>query len=215
MLDTGSYMEMFQLILGIALIVSVKFVIIKIFYNRIRLSNLTGDDLKFDKIRPIYHKLKKGDYPKIKKIKSYARSLENRILVYEVLIKFNKISLFPTELLTIEKSSESYLANWLNMHDDFDSLPSELNYENKIELKNGITILIFKFKVNEPHIYANKGLMIGYVGYISSENDLYTKPDFILSKFESEVLSKNQLKKYCDKKLLTTTYPMKSNNPVL
>jgi hypothetical protein len=195
MLDFGCNMEIVQLIIGIIVIVSVKFIIVKTIYNRVRVSNLTGDDLKFDEIRPIYKELKKGNNPKPNKIKKYAGNLESRTLVYDLLKKFNKIELFPLELLTIEKSSESYLVNWLNMNDDFDSLPSELNYKGKIELQNGITVLIYNFKVYEPHIYASKGLMIGYVGYSSSKNDLYIEPEFILSKFENEVLSENQLEK--------------------
>jgi hypothetical protein len=188
-------MEIVHLIIGIIVIVTVKFVIIGIIYNRIRVSNLSGDDLKFDEIRPIYKSLKKGDTPKVDTIKKHAESLENRTLVYDALKKFNKTDLFPAELLTIEKSSESYLANWLDMDVDFDSLPSEINYMDKIELQNGLTILVFSYKVYEPHLYANKGLMIGYVGYKESNIDLYMTPDFILSEFKNEVLSENQLEK--------------------
>ena len=195
MLDFGSPMEIIQFIIGIVLIVSVYFIIIRTVYNRKRVSKLTGDDLKFDKIRPIYKQIKKGHDPKSDAIKKYAENLESRTLTYLALKKFNKTNLFPESLLTIEKSSESYLANWLDMTDDFDSFPNEIKYENTLELQNGVTFLIFKFKVYEPHLYANKGWMIGYIGYKTTNIDAYTKPDFILSELENELISKNELEK--------------------
>lgn len=51
MLDSGSVMEIVQLIIGVIVIVSVKFIVIKAIYNRIRISNLTGEELRFDSIR--------------------------------------------------------------------------------------------------------------------------------------------------------------------
>ncbi|WP_430411538.1 hypothetical protein [Kordia sp.] len=156
---------------------------------------MTGDDLKFDKIRSIYKQIKKGQNPKVATIKKYAKNLEYRTLVYHALKKFNKTNLFPKALLNIEKSSESYLANWLNMNDDFDSFPNEIKYQHTTELQNGITFLTFKFKVYEPHLYANKDWMIGYVGYKTANVNAYQKPDFILSKFNKELISKNQLEK--------------------
>ena len=87
-------MEIVQLIIGIIVIVSVKFIIVKTIYNRVRVSNLTGDDLKFDEIRPIYKELKKGNNPKPNKIKKYAGNLESRTLVYDLLKKFNKFLLY-------------------------------------------------------------------------------------------------------------------------
>jgi hypothetical protein len=114
-------------------------------------------------------------------------------LVYDALKKFNKTDVFPKTLLTIEKSSESYLANWLDMNDDFDSFPNEIEYKNIIELQNGVAFLIFKFKIYEPHHYANKDWMIGYVGYHTTNVTAYMKPNFILSKFENELISKDQL----------------------
>jgi hypothetical protein len=195
MLDSGSVMEIVQLIIGIIVVLSVKFLIIKTIYDRIRISNLTGDKLKFDNIRPIYKKLKRGKLPNSNRIEKYSYNLEKRTLVYDVLDKFDKKNLFPKELLTIEKSSESYLANWLNMCDDYDDFPNEIFYENRVDLKDGKTILIFKFKAYEPHILAEKGWLIGYVGYKSSKIELYKKPDILMSYFRNEVLNNSDLEK--------------------
>lgn len=195
MLDSGSKMEIVQLIIGIIVIVSLKFIIIKIIYNRIRISKLTREELRFDSIRPIYKKLKLGETPKISIIEKYANSLESRTLTYNLLNKFNKAELFPKELLTIEKFSESYLANWLNMNDDFDNFPDEIVFENKMELKNEITILVFKFKTYEPHIFAEKDWLKGYIGYKSSEINSFKDPEINMSNFSNENLTDSDLEK--------------------
>ncbi|WP_412985679.1 hypothetical protein [Pontimicrobium sp. IMCC45349] len=186
-------MEIVQLIIGIILIVSVKTLILRIIFNRIRVSNLAGDDLKFDHVRYLYKKLKKGQIPKTEKVKKFAYDNEKRILTYDVLNKFNLTSLFPKELFTLEKASESHLVNWLNFNDDFDAIPDKIEYIKNIETKSGKTVLIFKFKIYEPHVYANKDWMIGYVVYNELHTKPYSKPYFIFSKFENEILTESQI----------------------
>lgn len=198
MLNASNTMEIIQLIIGITLLISIKLFVIRLLYNIIRIYFLSGDDLKFDDIRPIYKPLKKGQNPKAATINKFASNLEHRILVYELLHTYDKTDLFPAALLTIEKSSESYLANWLLMNTDFDSLPSELNYLNTMELQHGFTVFVYNFKVYEPHIYANRGHMIAYVAYESSKMDVYSKPYIILSTFEKDTLTVNQLEQYCE-----------------
>jgi hypothetical protein len=157
--------------------------------------SLTDEELKFDKIRSIYKQLKKGTTVDTGKVKKYAGNLEYRTLLFEALKKYDATDLFPKPLLTIEKASESYLANWLNMHDDFDSLPTKIIYQNTFKLADDRVILVFKFNVYEPHQYANRDWMIGYVGYKTADVALYTEPDFILSSFKDEFIPKNELEK--------------------
>lgn len=195
MLDSGSTMEKIQLIIGIVLLVSIHIIIIRIIYKSIRTYILTGDDLKFDKIRSIYKPLKKGNDPAENLVKKHANNLAYRTLVYEALQKYNRTQLFPKDLFSIEKSSESYLANWLNMHDDFDSFPNEIKYVQTTTLHNENTVLIFKFKVYEPHLYADKNWMFGYVGYKKENTTAYAKPTFIQSNFEDNGISEKQLEK--------------------
>ena len=163
--DFKNNMEIIQLIIGIIIVVSVKYTIIKIIYNNIRISKLSGDDLKFDEIKSVYNDLKKEIIPKEKEINKLAKNVEKRTLVYEALYQFNKIELFPKEYSTTEKLSESYLANWLNMNEEFDSFPDKIEYKGKVELENGKSIEFFKFGTYEPHMFAERGLMNGYIGY--------------------------------------------------
>lgn len=189
MLDSGSNMEMFQLIFGIILLVSVKFLLIRFIYERIRLSKLSKEDLKFDKIRSIYKDLKNEKPLTKKRIAKNANSLEKRTLVFEALDKFNKTELFPKELFTREKAAESYLANWLYDNEEYDNSPDyiELHENRKNEL------IIFKFKSDEPHIFANKGWLYGYVKYNTSTNEAYKEPNFIISYFQNSVLTLEDL----------------------
>ena len=191
MFDSGSNMEIIQLVIGIIILISVNFLLFKFIYHRIRVSKLTNEELKFDTIRSIYKKLKKGELPNINRVKKNAYNIKKRVLIFDVLSMFNKTDLFPKELYSIEKAAESYLANWLNRKDDFDDFPDEILYESKIDLEKGDTILIFKFKN-----YPDSEWMVGYVGYAPSTDNPYSVPDFILSNLNTKVLSKEELEKH-------------------
>lgn len=116
-------------------------------------------------------------------------------MIEPIVCNFKKTNLFPKELITIEKLSESYLANWLNMNDDFDSFPDEIIYEKTIEVKDKMTILVFNFKAKEPHPFAEKGWLKGYVGYKRTEINSFINPDFVLSEFRNEILLDSDLEK--------------------
>lgn len=87
MLDSGSTMEKIQLGIGILLILSVAFLILRAIYNNMRKISLTDEELKFDKIRSIYKQLKKGTTVDTGKVKKYAGNLEYRTLLFEALKK--------------------------------------------------------------------------------------------------------------------------------
>jgi len=198
MLDSGSNMEIIQLIIGIILIISVKFVFFRFFYNRIRVSKLSKEELKFDKVRRIYNKLKNNKTPEKDIIFKYANDIEKRVLVFETLKKFEKEELFPSKLMTREKASESYLANWLNMHQEYDDLPNEIECCETNKFWDNINMIIFKFKSYEPHLYAGKGWMYGYVGYNIIDTEIYSIPKFIVSNFSDILLTEKDLKHILD-----------------
>jgi hypothetical protein len=186
--------SIFPLIIGIIVMGSVYYVIFKFRYDRRRISELYGEDLRFDDIRAVHDKLKKGETPNPKDVNKFAKSLEHRILLYEALNQYDKLNLFPSEFLSIEHLGESYLANWLNFHDEFDAMPNEISYHDTVRLENQGFVLIYKFKVYEPHLMASKGFMMGYVAYLQaiSLDDVET-PDAIFTHFDHLILSKEQL----------------------
>ena len=136
MFDSDSSMEIIQLVFGIFVLITIKFLIFRVVFDYFRRNRLNKEDLKYDRIRHVYRKLKKNIEPNKKLIRKYTSDLENRILIYEALEKFNRLDLFPPEIIKQEKIFESYFANWLNMHDEYDSLPDEIEYIDSYELEN-------------------------------------------------------------------------------
>lgn len=195
MLDSGSNMELIQLVIGITVVICIKLLIFKFFYNRFRLAKLSPEELKFDKIRKFYSKLKKNKALNKNEILRHTKNLENRILVFQALKNHNKLNLFPNEFLKREKASESYLANWLNMNDEFDSIPDEIHFFETMDLDESISFLIFKFKSFKPHLFANRDWMYGYVGYNKLDIDPYAIPEIIFSEFDNKIISADKIKK--------------------
>ena len=193
MFDSDSSMEIIQLVFGIFVLITIKFLIFRVVFDYFRRNRLNKEDLKYDRIRHVYRKLKKNIEPNKKLIRKYTSDLENRILIYEALEKFNRLDLFPPEIIKQEKIFESYFANWLNMHDEYDSLPDEIEYIDSYELENSWKIFIYKFKNYEPHLFANKGWMYGYIADKTTDS-IVKNPEFIESDFSSILLNIIDLK---------------------
>lgn len=188
-------MEIIQLVIGILVIIAVKFLVIKFIYNRLRMSNLSDEELKFDKIRPIYNQLKKNKTPEANTILRSVKIRHKRVLVYEALKLHDRIDLFPNAYSTREKAAESYLVNWLNMHDEYDAIPDEIEFVKTMDLDNELSFSIFKFKSYEPHLLANRNWMFGYVSHNKMDMDKYAAPKFIISEFDNTEMSIEIIKK--------------------
>jgi hypothetical protein len=190
--DSASTMGIIGVVFGIVFLISIFILVLSIIYNKLRRSKLSIEDLKFDKIREIYSDLKKNKVPNPKKVIKFAYELETRVLVFEILEKFNKSELFPRELLTIEKASESYLSNCLYQDDEHETFPDHICYVGNSELNQ--QLVVFKFKSDEPHIYANRGWMYGYVVYNGANNKPYEVPALVISNFDDRLLTLDEIK---------------------
>lgn len=188
-----SKMEIIQLIIGIVLILAVVATRYGIIKRILITSKLEKEDIKYYDVLSIYKSLKNNKEPNPKLITKYAKDLEKRTLLFECLLKFDRLDLFPQEYNTLEKVSESYLANWLNLHNEYDSLPDEIAFYKSYEIENDMKVLIFKFKNYLPHLYAEKGCMYGYVAYKKLEDNSNINPNFIYSNFNDELLDKFSL----------------------
>ena len=193
MLDSGSTMEIVQLIIGIILMLSAGFVIYRTIYRLIRRSVLTKEELRFDKIRSVYKKLKENTPLEEKLISKFANNIETRTLLFEILEKYDKVDLFPKSLSTLEKISESHLSIWLNMNDDYDSLPDQIEFFAEREIEKNLKVLVFKFRNFEPHLLAKNDWMFGYVGFNINDIKVSQKPKFILSNFSNKELDELEL----------------------
>lgn len=65
----------------------------------------------FSRIENLYEKLRKNEVPSQEEILNSVKNPTTRETTFELLKKYNKISLFPKEYLTIEKGAESNLVN--------------------------------------------------------------------------------------------------------
>lgn len=183
----SNFLNLF-LALGIIIIILSKFFVIKYIYDRRRYSRIPKEERKYYKVRRILDPLKKGKNPKTNTIIKFARKVETRILVYEVLKQYSKTELFPSELNTREKASETYLANWLNSNDEYDIFPDKIRLFQIQEYEDAITVAIFQFKSDEPHEFAERGWTFGFVGYNTNDFETYVKPIFIFSEFRDTLL---------------------------
>ena len=146
-------MESFQLILGLVILMIIFIVVSRIYKNIFFGNGLKKESAKFYGIKPIVKSLVKGKIPDIKLTEKYAEDYEKRALLLECLIKFDRLDLFPEQYCTQEKLSESYLANWLNFDDEYDSFPNQIELSKIYLLKNDLKVFEFKFKSYEPHIF--------------------------------------------------------------
>jgi hypothetical protein len=189
----SNFLNLF-LVLGVVLIILSKYFVIKYIYDKLKLSKMSNEERKFYKVRHIFDQLKKGKNPNANTIIKFARKVETRILLYEVLKKYSKLELFPNELNTREKASESYLANWLNSNNEYDIFPDDIKLFQIEEFEYVLTIAIFKFKSNEPHVFSERGWIYGFVLYNTNDFEPYIKPTLIYSEFRDILMTPDDLR---------------------
>lgn len=194
---SGTNMEIVQLIIGIIILLAAFIVKWKVLSRVFIPSGLKKEDLKFYDIKSVYKNLKNNKEPNAKLIIKHAKDIEKRTLLLECLSKFDRLDLFPKEYYTLEKLSASYLSNWLNLNDYYDSIPDKIEFCKDYDLENGIKIFLFKCKSYEAHLL-DKGWIYGYVGY--KQKEISRKPEFIYSDFGNDKIDnlnlENKIKEY-------------------
>ena len=88
-------------------------------------------------------------------------------MTFQLLKEHGKTALFPNEYLSIERSAESNLANWLEFPTELNSCPDEIEHLVKVTIgkdSKECHYHVFKFRVYEPHWAASKGWMLGVTG---------------------------------------------------
>lgn len=127
------------------------------------------EENKYDSTRlePIYKRLKSGDTLSSVEVEQLADDVETRAYFYTLLTEFHKESMFPSQYLSFEKASESYLANWLAYPTELDAIPSKIELDKKVDIAEHdttFTYYVFKFKTDGSHWAAKNGWMLGAVG---------------------------------------------------
>ncbi len=143
----------------------------------------------FDDVRKVYRAFQKGKEPYEKHIHTYANQLDKRVLLYELLMKYNRLELFPEALTTRSSLAASSVAVWLEDQKEIEETPGELKFVTTQSLTNGSIVDVFQFQMYEPHLLAPKGWMYAYAGFVADKQPENYKPDFVYSDFSDDLLS--------------------------
>jgi hypothetical protein len=149
-------------------------------------------DKRFERIRPLYDKLEHAENISPDDVLPFAENVMTREATFQLLYDFHKLDLFPSEYLTIVKSAESNLANWLEFPTELATQPDELEHIKRVTIDfdgqhNFVHYEVFKYKVNAPHWAAREGWMLGVVGPYFDHSKPYDFPHATFSRTGSTV----------------------------
>jgi hypothetical protein len=133
----------------------------------VRKKSLPDSQYKNTVLEEAFTKLKRGDTLSKSAIENFSKDIETRADFYGLLAGFNKEILFPKEYYSLEKASESILANWLEYPTELDTVPSKIELLKKVDYTENnttFTYFVFQFKTEEPHWAAKDGWMMGVAG---------------------------------------------------
>lgn len=181
-------MPIFLIVLGLiilALIIVGTYRMIKVKSQHRKLNAL-----RFNRVKPLYDKLKTGHDLTSAEVKPFAADLLSRETTYQLLSEHQKSSLFPEELFTIEKAAESNLANWLEFPTELDACPDEIEHIKRVgidfdEQNHMVFYEVFKYKTHEPHWAAKDGWILGVVGPYFEDSKPYDFPQATFSRVSS------------------------------
>ena len=145
---------------------------------------------RFDRIRPLYEKLKSGETVDPEDVLPYARNVLTRGLAFQLLHGHDKMGLFPAEYHTLLSGAESQLANWLEFPTELDACPDEMEHIKRVTFDfdgqgNYVHYEVFKYRVNEPHWAAKDGWILGVVGPYFDDSEPYNHASATFSRVSS------------------------------
>jgi len=149
-------------------------------------------DQRFERISPLYDKLQNAEDIRPEDVLPFAENVMTREATFQLLHDFHKLDLFPPEYLTIVKSAESNLANWLEFPTELAACPDELEHIKRVTIdfdgqNNFVHYEVFKYKVNAPHWAAKDGWLLGVVGPYFDHSKPYDFPHATFSRTGSTV----------------------------
>lgn len=144
----------------------------------------------FERIRPLYEMLEKGQQPSTEEIYAYAKNMLTRETTFRLLHERNLATIFPPEFYTIEKAAESNLANWLEFPTELDACPDEIEHVKRVTIdfdgeQHYVHYEVFKFRMQEPHWAAGDGWLLGVVGPYFDDSQPYDFPHSTFSRLSS------------------------------
>lgn len=164
-------------------------------YNRVTFFRNTAREAskqQLKKVQTLFNKLENRQTITAADIYDYAKNIVTRQTTFQLLKKWGLTDLFPKEFYTMEKAAESNLANWLEFPTELGTCPDEINYLKKVAIDPGdqtnfFCYYVFKFRVNHPHWFADKGWALGVVGPYFANSQPYDHPRSTFSRFHNNV----------------------------
>ncbi len=158
---------------------------------KVNKQNQELNEKRFQRIKYLVDKFESGHNPTDDEVRPFATNLATREDTYGLLKEKDKLSLFPSDLLTIEKGAEASLATWLEFPTELDALPNEIEHLKKVTIpfdnENNVHYHVFKFRVDEPHWAAKDGWMLGVVGPYFDDSKPYDSPGATFSRLSSRL----------------------------
>jgi hypothetical protein len=197
-------LTMIIILLGL-LIITIRFYRFILFAN----ANKKISQRRFDRVKPLYNKLKDGGLITKDDVYVYAKNLMTRATAFELLRLSNLVGIFPGEFNTFEKAAESNLANWLEFPTELNACPDYIQHIKRVTINIDeenyfVHYEVFEFKVNEPHKAAKKGWMLGVVGPYFDDSNPYDYPSCTFSRFNliSNTISADEEAKWVHENIL-------------
>ncbi|KAF2512617.1 hypothetical protein [Flavobacterium foetidum] len=167
-------MKIVFIIIGVIVSAIILFAIYR--FIVVNIQNKKLNKVRFQRIEPIYEKLRNGKELTREEVLPFASNILTRESTYQLLWEYKKTELFPEFYHTIEKGAESHLANWLEFPTELDACPDKIELEEKVRIDfdgNNVFYYVFKFLTNEPHWASKNGWMFGVVGPYFDDSQPY------------------------------------------
>lgn len=156
----------------------------RVFYVKRRSRKRAIEKLKI--FEGLIRKLSAKDSINDNDINGLAENPSTRHALFGILDGFGRQELFPHEYLTLEKSAESFLVNWLEFPTELNGTPDIIELFTKITLTENhhpIEYFVFKYKKTPPPSGLPTGWMLGVTGPFGPESKPYDIPQKVFSRF--------------------------------
>jgi hypothetical protein len=115
-----------------------------------------------------------------------AENPSTRHALFGILNGFKRKDLFPENFNTLEKSAQSFLANWLEFPTELNAAPDKIEFYEKISLEENdqpLDYLVFRFKKLPPPSGLSDGWILGVAGPFQKHSRPYEIPLRVFNRF--------------------------------
>lgn len=146
------------------------------------------NEARYERIRSLVDIIERGGVPTAEEVAPFALGLGTREATFDLLLGINRLDLFPSDLVSIQKSAEANMSTWLEFPTELDALPDEIEHVRRVTIPfdeaNRVHYEVFRFRVNEPHWAAADGWLLGVVGPYFDDSKPYDFPGGTFSRFK-------------------------------